>query len=246
MAESNSGIEDKKRPESPPDTASDASVEQDSSQDDSSFDTSLRLSEEADDSSDSIFDSSSQDSNLLQDSDTALEQPQVQSDQQTDQQSDQQRELPTDVRADQPGDHKPSEAPEVDEDLKKLFESVDEAMSESQATTMELRRYLREAGRNTQMQVGSDSEGSLETVDGSGPAELMRFDLLQVKDSDFGDATTKVYQDGSVVTTLGDGTKLRFASPEGENAGMAEVAFNGEGFQPVRRIESNRRSQLPS
>ena len=239
MAESNSGIEDKKRPESPPDTASDASVEQDSSQDDSSFDTSLRLSEEADDSSDSIFDSSSQDSNLLQDSDTALEQPQVQSDQQTDQQSDQQRELPTDVRADQPGDHKPSEAPEVDEDLKKLFESVDEAMSESQATTMELRRYLREAGRNTQMQVGSDSEGSLETVDGSGPAELMRFDLLQVKDSDFGDATTKVYQDGSVVTTLGDGTKLRFASPEGENAGMAEVAFNGEGFQSATHAEAN-------
>ncbi|MEZ4537971.1 MAG: hypothetical protein R3D26_23680 [Cyanobacteriota/Melainabacteria group bacterium] len=112
-------------------------------------------------------------------------------------------------------------------------------MSESQATTMELRRYLREAGRNSQIQVGSDMDGHLETVDGSGPAGVMRFDLLQVKDSAFGDATTKVYENGSVVTTLGDGTKLRFASPEGKNAGFAEIAFNGENFQRATHEEAN-------
>lgn len=210
MAESNSGIEDKNNRNNQPDAAPEATLEQDSDLD-SSFESSLKLSEDTEDGSD--------DSGFNQDSDSTEE-----SSSETQEATEK-----TDL----------SESPDLQENIEDIFESVDEAMSESQATTLELRRYLAEVGRSTQRQVGSDSDGNLETVEDPGHTGVMKFDLLEMNDSDYGDVSTKIYENGGVLTTLGDGTKLRFASPESENAGVAEVTFTGEEVTSGTHEEAN-------
>lgn len=114
--------------------------------------------------------------------------------------------------------------------LKNLFSSVDDALKQSQGLIGDVQKLLGDL--SWKPIEGSDTRALTDKGEGGSVSTFGGFSMGSTPDNE---VTTKVYENGSVVTKFADGLELRFP-PNGD---FAEISINGEKPQRVLRNEAN-------
>lgn len=121
---------------------------------------------------------------------------------------------------------------ELAEQLRSLFAGVDRAMLDTQFLQDVQTIMTQQSGRK--FLSGSDTAGNTNDIQASDLTTLQRFKGFTMTGPD-GEVTTKVYENGNVVTKFADGMELRF-----QRGGGADISVEGQPPRSVTREEANR------